>query len=156
MLKKLSPSRAKSIDKHNKVRLVRAIEIAKALGNVPKIKELPSKYAFTFIGLDLPDAKLKQNIIIRIKMRMIKGMVQEVKKLQKNGVSWKHLESFGLEYRQIALFLQSKINREEMLKGIENETWQYVKRQRTWFKRNKDIKWFLPSEKTKILKFLSS
>ena len=51
MLKKLSPSRAKSIDRYNKVRLIRAIEIAKILGNIPKIKELPGKYDFIFIGL---------------------------------------------------------------------------------------------------------
>ncbi len=150
ILKKLSPSRAKNIDKHNKVRLVRAIEIAKALGNVPKAKELPSKYNFTFIGLDLPDKKLKENISIRLLSRIKKGMVHEVKKLHESGVSWKRLESFGLEYRQIALFLQNKIPKDQMLKGIENETWQYVKRQRTWFKRNKDIKWFEPKEKIRF------
>ncbi len=150
ILKKLSPSRAKSIDKHNKVRLIRAIEIAKALGNIPKAKELPSKYNFTIIGLDLPEKKLKTNINIRLFSRIKKGMVSEVKNLHENGVSWKRLESFGLEYRQIALFLQKKITREEMLQGIENETWQYVKRQRTWFKRNKDIKWFEPKEKIRF------
>ena len=39
MLKKLSPTRAKNIDRYNKVRLIRAIEIAKTLGTIPKIKE---------------------------------------------------------------------------------------------------------------------
>lgn len=156
ILKKLSPSRAKSIDKHNKVRLVRAIEIAKTLGNVPKIIEKPNKYNFALIGLDLPDNKLKKNINIRLFSRIKKGMVNEVKKLQKNGVSWKRLESFGLEYRQIALYLQNKISKDQILKGIENETWQYVKRQRTWFKRNKDIKWFEPTQKNKMMKFLKN
>jgi tRNA dimethylallyltransferase len=152
ILKKLSPARAKNIDKHNKVRLIRAIEIAKALGKVPSIKERPSKYDFTYIGLDLPNEELKKNINIRLFARIKKGMINEVKKLHQNGVSWKRLESFGLEYRQIALYLQNKITRVQMLKTLENEIWHYAKRQRTWFKRNKDIKWFEPKDKNKILK----
>ena len=151
MLKKLSPSRAKSIDKHNKVRLIRAIEIAKALGKVPKIKELPSKYDFIFIGLDLPDKELKNKIAIRLLARIRAGMINEIKNLHKEGVSWKRLESFGLEYRQTALYLQGKISKDEMTENLKKEIWQFAKRQRTWFKRNKDIKWFKPKELKKIL-----
>lgn len=151
MLKKLSPSRAKNIDKHNKIRLIRAIEIAKILGNIPKIKELPSKYDFIFIGLDLPDKELKKRIEIRLLARIKKGMIKEVKKLHKQGVSWKKLESFGLEYRQVALFLQGKITKKQMIENIKNDTWHFVKRQRTWFKRNKDIRWFEPKDINKIL-----
>ena len=146
MLKKLSPSRAKNIDKHNKVRLIRAIEIAKVLGHIPKIEEKPGKYDFVFIGLDMPDKELKNKIAIRLFARIRAGMVNEVKKLHKEGISWKRLESFGLEYRQTALFLQGKITREQMLENLKNEIWHYAKRQRTWFKRNKQIKWLKPGQ----------
>ncbi len=156
MLEKLSTSRAKNIDKYNKVRLIRAIEIAQALGNVPEIIEKPSKYDFILVGLDLADEKLKKNIAIRLSTRIKKGMVYEVKKLHKNRVSWKKLESFGLEYKNIALYLQSKISKEEMLKKLQTEIWHFAKRQRTWFKRNKDIKWFKPSEKINILKLIKN
>ncbi len=156
MLKKLSPYRTKSIDRHNKVRLIRAIEIAKALGEVPEIKEGISKYDFIFVGLDLPDKKLKQNIAIRLFARIRSGMVDEVKRLHKSGVLWKRLESFGLEYRQIALYLQNKISKQEMLKNLEIEIWHYAKRQRTWFKKNRDIKWFRPEEKIRIINYLKN
>lgn len=142
ILQKLSPSRAQNIDSKNKVRLVRAIEIAKALGKVPEVKELPSKYEFILIGIDLPDEILKERIKIRLQKRLKAGMLKEVQNLNKNGVSWKRLESFGLEYRNCALFLQNKITKEQMIKNIEKESFQYVKRQRTWFKREKKIKWF--------------
>ena len=142
ILKKLSSFRAKSIDKYNKVRLIRAIEIAKVLGTIPKIKELPSKYDFVFIGLDLPDKILKERIVIRLLARIKKGMIKEIQKLHKQGVSWKRLESFGLEYRQTALYLQNKITRNQMIENLKKEIWHFVKRQRTWFKRNKKIKWF--------------
>ena len=152
ILKALSPSRAKSIDRNNKVRLIRAIEIAKALGEVPKIIEGPNKYNFILIGLDLPDKELKKRIHIRLFARIRSGMINEVKKLHKNGVGWKRLESFGLEYRYIALYLQDKISKAEMLTKLETEIWHYAKRQRTWFKRNKNIKWFKPKQKSKMLK----
>ncbi len=142
ILQKLSPSRAQNIDSKNKVRLVRAVEIAKALGNVPEVKELPSKYEFILVGIDLPDEVLKERIKIRLQKRLKAGMLKEVQNLNKNGVSWKRLESFGLEYRNCALFLQNKIIKEQMIQNIEKESFQYVKRQRTWFRRNNNIKWF--------------
>jgi len=145
MLKKLSPSRAKNIDNHNKVRLIRAIEIAKALGNVPGVKNGQSKYDFIFIGLDTDDSILKKRISIRLFARIRAGMINEIRKLHEQGVSWKRLESFGLEYRQTALFLQKKISKDQMIENLKTEIWHFVKRQRTWFKRNKNIKWFTPT-----------
>jgi len=151
-LKKLSPSRAKTIDRHNKVRLIRAIEISKALGNVPEIIEKPSKYDFIFIGLDAKDEILKKRIEKRLLKRIKLGMINEVKKLHTQGVSWKRLESFGLEYKQIALFLQNKITNAQMLENIKMDSWHFVKRQRTWFKRNKQINWLDPQDKNILTK----
>ena len=64
-----------------------------------------------------------------------------IKKLHQKGLSWKKLEAFGLEYRYVAQFLQSKISKAEMTAKIEIESWHYAKRQLTWFKRDKRIKW---------------
>jgi len=146
MLKKLAPIRAKNIDKNNKVRLIRAIEIAKTLGEVPKIIEKPSKYDFIIIGLDTDNNILKERIEKRLIKRIKLGMINEISKLHKLGVSWKRLESFGLEYRQTALYLQNKITKKEMINNLKSEIWHFVKRQRTWFKRNKQIKWFKPEK----------
>jgi len=145
ILKKLSPTRAKNIDKHNKVRLVRAIEIAKTLGEVPKIVEKPSNYDFIIIGLDANDKVLKKRIAKRLLMRINAGMINEIKKLHEQGVSWKRLESFGLEYRQTSLYLQKKITKNQMINNLNKEIWHFVKRQRTWFKRNKQIVWLDPT-----------
>lgn len=151
LLQKLDPERAKNIDRKNKVRLIRAIEISKMLGSVPKIVNNPSKYHFIFIGLDTKDQILKDRISLRLIKRIEAGMIEEIQKLHKNGVSWRRLESFGLEYRQTALFLQGKITKEEMIKNLNIEIWNFVKRQRTWFKRNKKIVW-LNSQSKNLLK----
>ncbi|MCE9628580.1 MAG: tRNA (adenosine(37)-N6)-dimethylallyltransferase MiaA [Candidatus Vogelbacteria bacterium] len=140
-LQHLDPARAKTIDAKNPRRLIRAIEIATALGKVPKLKTKPSPYDFILIGLNPGEKILKQNIHKRLEKRLKQGMIQEVKKLRAAGLSWKRLESFGLEYRFIAQYLQSKITKEEMKTLIEKESWQYAKRQMTWFKRDERIRW---------------
>ncbi len=142
-LHKLDPERYEGIDLQNPVRLIRAIEIAAAIGKVPKtIKESP--YEILWIGLDLPDEELKKKIETRLTKRLRKGMVEEVENVHTQGVSWKRLEQLGLEYRYIAQFLQNKISRQEMIDVLKQESWRYAKSQRKWFKRNKEITWFEP------------
>lgn len=151
MLKKLDPKRAKNIDNQNKVRIVRAIEIAKALGKVPQLKN-EEIYNTLWIGLNLPREGLQKKIKVRLLKRIDAGMIKEVKNLHKNGVSWKRLESFGLEYKYVSLYLQEKISKEEMLLKLQSEIWHYAKRQMTWFKREKNIWWTEPKNRKEVLR----
>lgn len=148
ILKKLDNGRAENIDKNNPVRLIRAIEIAQALGNVPTPKQgLGVNFDVLKIGLALPDEILKKRIKNRLLSRIKKGMIKEVKNLHdKEKVSWKRLESFGLEYRHVAYFLQGNITKEEMIEKLNTEIWHYAKRQKTWFKRDKNIIWINPTK----------
>ncbi|HJL55654.1 MAG: tRNA (adenosine(37)-N6)-dimethylallyltransferase MiaA [Candidatus Pacebacteria bacterium] len=151
MLKKLDPNRADEIEKDNPRRLIRAIEIARELGKVPKLKTLP-KYDALQIGLKLTDEKLKKKIHTRLIARMRKGMVSEVERLHSKGLSWKRLEALGLEYRYLALYLQKKLGKQEMLSKLGIEIRRFAKRQMRWFKRDKRIRWFKPNETRKIEK----
>lgn len=143
LLRKLDPDRAENIDSQNPRRLIRAIEVAKA-GHSQKFKitdfykPLPGVQV---IGLAPKQKTLERNIAKRLEQRMKQGMLNEVKKLRATGLSWKRLESFGLEYRWLALFLQKKITRAEMLTSLERDINHYAKRQMRWFKRNQNIKW---------------
>ena len=147
MLEKLDINRSKNIDKNNRVRLIRAIEIVKTLGKVPEIKTRSIFNVFK-IGLKIPDEILKERIKIRLLSRIKKGMIKEVENLHKNGVSWKRMHSFGLEYRYISLFLQKKLTRDEMIEKLNTEIWHFAKRQNTWFKRDKNIIWINPLKKS--------
>lgn len=148
ILKKLDRNRFKEIDKQNKVRLIRAIEIAKQLGKVPKIINSP-KYDPLFIGIDFKDETLKHRIRKRIIKRMT-GMKKEVKKLRKTGLSFKRMEELGLEYRNLSLLEQKKITESEFINKLFIEIWHFAKRQRTWFKKNNEIKWFMEPKYSKI------
>ena len=155
-LKKLDPIRAKNIDAKNKVRVIRAIEIARALGKVPKIKKSPAQYTFTKIGLYAPNDFLEKKITKRIKKMFDKknngGLVNEVKKLKKSGLSDKRIAELGFEYLYPLLFINKKITEHEMIERTILGNIQYAKRQITWFKRDPEIQWIDASEPYSIEK----
>ena len=150
ILIKLDHERAGEIDKNNPVRLIRAIEIVKALGKVPKIRIKSSEYRFLQIGLKTRKAELKLRIRERLISRFKKGMIKEAKNLYKNGLALKRMRELGLEYKYLADYLENKLTKSELIQKLETEIWRYSKRQITWFKRDKRIKWFKPTETNKI------
>ncbi len=144
MLKKLDEKFASKLNNseiNNKLRLIRAIEIAKKLGKMPRITKSESPFDVTWIGLNYPYEALKNRIHNRLIKRIDVGMITEVEKLHNEGLSWKKLDSFGLEYRYISRYLRKQISKEEMLKLLELEICHYAKRQMVWFKKNKKIEW---------------
>jgi tRNA dimethylallyltransferase len=135
ILKKLDPERAKTIEKDNKRRLIRAIEIAKKLGKVPPLKTKPLPYPILFLGIKKSKEELKKLIKRRLLKRLKEGMIEEVKKLRKFGISWKRLEEFGLEYEWISKYLQGKISYKEMVKSLQKDIEKFAKKQMTYFKK---------------------
>lgn len=133
--------RSSTIDRHNRHRLIRSLEIVNTLGKVPPATKVESPYDWLVLGIDIDKEQLHQNINIRLHERIDAGMIEEVDKLHKAGVSFEKLESFGLEYRYISEFLQNKLSKEEMLIQLETKIRQFAKRQMTWLKRDSDIVW---------------
>lgn len=148
ILLKKDTGRAETIDRKNPVRLIRAIEIAEALGKVPEFKKNPLKADILFLGISLPQHVLSKRIEDRLKKRLKIGMIHEIKKLHEKGVSWKKMERFGLEYRYISRFLTGKITKKEMETQLLSEIKKYAKRQMTWFKKNKRIHWIKNKKET--------
>ena len=154
-LERLDPRRAKSIDKNNKPRLIRALEIIDYLGFIPKSKKTKSPYDALYIGINIEKDILRKKIHNRLSARIKKGMFDEVERLHKKGLSWNRMEKLGLEYRYLARYFQNKLSYEETLEQLENAIWQYSKRQLTWFAKNKKITWLKPkNNSTKIDKLL--
>ncbi len=144
MLQKLDPDRAKTIDKYNKVRLIRAIEVAKVLGKVPSLnqKSRIKNQKYLQIGIDIPKEELHKRIKKRLDKRFKQGMIKEVCNLHyQDKISWQRLDNFGLEYRWIARFLQGKITEQETKEKLYQDIKNYARRQMTWFRKDKRIKW---------------
>jgi tRNA dimethylallyltransferase len=133
ILKKLDKKRALAIKNkneiNNKVRLIRAIEIAQNLGKVPALVKTKSPYSFIKIGLYLPSEILKKKVKKRVHKMFRAGLLKEIKKLKKAGLSDARLKEFGFEYYQPT---------EEK---VISETLKYAKRQMTYFQRDPEIIW---------------
>ncbi|OHA19213.1 MAG: tRNA (adenosine(37)-N6)-dimethylallyltransferase MiaA [Candidatus Taylorbacteria bacterium RIFCSPHIGHO2_01_FULL_45_63] len=163
MLRKLDANRAKNIDPKNIRRLIRAIEIAKnaertRIRRGPDADKMHPPYNTLFIGLTLPKEELQKRIHHRLLKRLKQGMIKEAQLLHKKGLLFKRMEELGLEYRYLALYLKKQISKTEMIEKLETEIWRYARRQMTWFKRDKRIRWFSPTQtkqiKSEVKRFL--
>jgi len=141
ILKKLDPERAKNIEKENKRRLIRAIEICKKIGKVPPLKFNPLPYPVLVIGIKRNKRELMERIRKRFFEWLKRGLILEIIKLRKMGVSFKRIEEFGMHYREIARYLQGKISEKEMIENSIKEIQNYAKKQMNWFKKDKRVKW---------------
>ncbi|MFH1030161.1 MAG: tRNA (adenosine(37)-N6)-dimethylallyltransferase MiaA [bacterium] len=165
-LKKLDPLIDEEMIQGNKRRIIRYIEIIreckKPLSQLWEEQKKEAKYDCLLLGVlpkphPIPPIKgegtkspsfeeggrerLWKKIDKRVDSRLEEGMVEEVLKLHKKGISWQRLESFGLEYKFISQYLQGKLEYQEMVNLLKIAVHQFAKRQMTWFKRDKRIKW---------------
>ena len=156
--KKLAPKMAAKLnqsDKNNKRRLIRYLEIMEQDENF-KSRAGRRKYQALLIGVKFGNDILKQRIFKRLLERLKEqNMIGEVENLHARGLSWKKLEEFGLEYKFIALYLEGKLQYEEMAEKLNIAIYQFAKRQLTWFKRwekqGAKINWLRDSKKIEKL-----
>lgn len=166
-LRKLNPKRAAEVDPHNKVRLVRAIEVAKGVAEQkvlnratdhasrrPKERgeKLFAKPKVLWLGLKQP-----KNLRAGVETRLRDGMVAEARALRKS-LPRRRYSELGFEFNALAEYLDKKISKTELVDKIANGERKYALRQMRWFKRNKSIRWV--SSKSEALwlakKFLKS
>jgi len=154
-LQKLDKARSQTIDPKNKRRLIRAIEMAQ-YGQIKPIKKKKPNYDILILGIKKNKEKLKELIEKRLNKRIKRGLIAEVKRLKASGISYEKLEKFGLEYKYVSLYLQNKITKQEMIESLKREIWHYAKRQMTWFKHDKRVRWIKDEKEAKnlIKKFL--
>lgn len=154
MLKKIDSKRAKTIEPKNKRRLIRAIEIIKTIGRytpAPTIDRMNDGRKIVWFGIKTKPKELRKKINRRLDKRLKAGMIEEIKKLHADppaggGVSWKRLDDLGLEPRWVSRYLRGKISKEEMIQNLQTAIWRYSRRQMTWFRRNKKIRWIKPHQ----------
>jgi len=145
-LKKIDPKRAKTIERENKRRLIRALEVViKTKRPVPVFQKKPLPYPVLMIGIKKEEKELEKLIKKRFLNWLKQGFLKEALKLKNppsgQGLSWQRIEEFGVHYRATARYLQGKINEEEFIEKSLIELQNYAKRQMTWWKADKRIHW---------------
>jgi len=116
-------------------RLVRAIEIESYYRKNPEInKDYPDLNPF-IIGIYCDRDSRRERITARLKERLGKGMIDEVARLIKGGISFDKMIYYGLEYKYIAQYLKGDLDYDEMFANLNIAIHQFAKRQMTWFRR---------------------
>jgi tRNA dimethylallyltransferase len=149
-LVKLDPETAYIVDPKNPRRVIRALEIAIKTGRPFSTQRKVGRRLFNTlqIGIRISPEKLKARIGSRVDRMIKNGLIKEVKKLvKKYGWNQKALrrgsaQAFdAIGYREIIAYFKKQISLDEAVRLIKRNTWHYAKRQMTWFKKDKNIKW---------------
>lgn len=150
-LAQLDPIKAASLnrsDRKNPRRLVRAIEIAqwevkgKKKRDMIGTKPLSKNVDLNFVGVTGDREKLCKRIEERVKKRFDEGIKDEIKTLLEKGVDWDDQSMDSLGYKQWKEYFEGNKEEKEVIKEWEKEECQYAKRQMTWFKKDKRVRWF--------------
>ena len=132
-----------SSDRQNKRRLTRAIEVARwrVANRLQKTKKLP-QFGFLLIGLSAPLKTLYQKIDKRVDEHLQMGAENEMKKLLAKGFSWKLPSMSAMGYQEWQPYFEGKAKLEEILSRWKFNEHAYARRQMTWFRKDRRIKWF--------------
>jgi tRNA dimethylallyltransferase len=150
ILLKLDPERAKTIQKENKRRLIRAIEIATFLGKVPSLKKEP-KYEILVVAPYVDFKRLERKIYKRL-IKRVKGIIQEIKKLRKLRLSFERIISFGLEYRWFGKYVKGEIDLKTAIEKCYKDIRRFAKKQINELKKLNYVYWF--KNKKELLKIV--
>lgn len=132
------------IDKHNRRRVVRALNYFKDNGKSISLNKNGNKllYDAIFIGLTMDDRnKLYARINSRVDIMLGNGLVNEVKAFYDKGIRTKPLLS-GIGYKELYMYFDNLVSYEEAIELIKRNSRRYAKRQYTFFNHQFDITWF--------------
>lgn len=133
---------AEKIHKNNGQRIIRALEILKN-GNKKgdNFREENNDYNLIYIGFNMDRAKLYQKINQRVDKMIDLGLIDEVKNLLDEGLDKNSQSLKAIGYKEVISYLDGEIDFDEMVDLIKKNSRHYAKRQLTWFRRDKRIKW---------------
>ncbi|MBQ7119626.1 MAG: tRNA (adenosine(37)-N6)-dimethylallyltransferase MiaA [Oscillospiraceae bacterium] len=147
MLKEVDPERAAEIHENNVKRVIRALEVYKATGRTisehdAESMKKPPKYDAIYIGLMFEDReKLYDRINLRVDMMLKAGLCDEVQKLLESGVSANATSMQAIGYKEMVSYFAGNCSLADAAEQIKQSSRRYAKRQMTWFKRNKNMRW---------------
>lgn len=156
-LKKLDPEYFDVVDKNNPKRVIHALEICLSTGKTYtsfrtyKKKERP--FRIMKIGLYRERAELYSRIDRRVDEMIAQGLVEEARAMYPHR-TLNSLNTVG--YKELFDYFDDKCTLEDAVFKIKCNTHKYCRKQLTWFKRDKDIRWFSPENVEEIINYINS
>lgn len=146
LLAQADPQAAEEIHPNNVKRVIRALEYFQQTGqriseHNQQERQKKSPYAFRYYVINMERSRLYQRIDQRVDLMMQQGLVQEVEKLREMGCRRGMVSMQGLGYKEILDYLNGEISLEEAVYQLKRDTRHFAKRQLTWFKRERQVRW---------------
>ncbi len=155
-LEQLDPEYYAIVDRMNPKRVMHGVEICLTTGQTFTsfrkniTKERPFK--IIKVGLTRDREELYARINTRVDQMIEEGLVDEVKSV----LEYRHLNSLNtVGYKEILNYLDGEWDLDFAIEKIKQNTRIYSRKQMTWFKRDQDIQWFHPEDKTAILDYVA-
>ncbi len=157
LVHRLDPDYYEIVDRKNPQRLMRALEVIKHTGKpfssfrVKQARQLP--FDVIKVGLSLDREELYQRIDQRMDNMIQAGLFQEAGQLFSQR-ALPALQTVG--YQEIFGFLEGHYDREEAIRLLKRNSRRYAKRQLTWFRQDKSIRWFNPTDWEAVVTYCKS
>ncbi len=156
-LRKLDPAFYEVVDRKNPARVLRALEVCISTGKPYSSLRTGEKQQRSFgivkIGVNMERAVLYERIDRRVDIMVEAGLEDEARAVY----PLRHLNSLQtVGYREMFDYFDGTITRDEAIELIKRNSRRYAKRQLTWFGRDEEIEWFLPTETEKIIEYIDS
>ena len=143
-LRALDPQAAARMDPANGRRVVRALEVVALTGAMPgRMTSYDARYPTAWVGLDRPD--LAERTDRRVHRMFDDGLVDEVRRLEAEGLREGATASQALGYRQVLALLDGELDEPGVRAATAAATRRFVRRQRSWFRRDPRITWLDPA-----------
>ena len=145
-LSHIDPEAARQIHANNIKRVIRAIEYFEQTGEKisehnEEMHQKESPYNFLYYVLTRDRKTLYERIDKRVDIMIANGLVKEIEKLKAMGCHRGQTSMQGLGYKEILDYLDGSCTLDEAVYILKRDTRHFAKRQLTWFRRERDVRW---------------
>ena len=147
LLRSIDPDSAARLHLSDRKRIIRALEVYYETGETItahniKTQSVPPRYNPLWLGLDFADrAELYRRIDMRVDIMLQQGLIPEIRELLASGIPEKCTAMQAIGYKEFVVALEGRCTVEEAADEVRKSSRHYAKRQLTWFRRNKNIRW---------------
>lgn len=148
-LKQVDPDSAARLPPGDRKRIIRALEVYLETGETItahdlRTRSVPPKYRPLWLGIDFASREaLYRRIDRRVERMVEQGLIDEIRSLLQSGISPRCTAMQAIGYKEFVAALAGQGTMEEAVARVQQSSRRYAKRQRTWFRRNEQMRWLI-------------
>ncbi len=153
LLIRVDPDAERLVDLKNPRRVLRALEVTTFTGKPFTHQKSAAKPVIDpfMIAIKRERDELRERISLAVEAYVEAGWLDEIRRVRKMGIPWDAPAMTSIGYRELGAYIRGECSLDEAVRKTKEATWQYAKRQLTWFKRDQRIHWVKDEEEAEKL-----